>query len=485
MCIISFVTTKLSMDKALPYIILFFLASCANHTETKNSVYFAGEIVNPITDYVVLFKDETVVDSAKIDANNRFSFSLNNIEEGLHHFRHEPELQYVYLENGDSLVIRLNTLAFDESLVFSGSNEEVNNFLLEMFLNYEDEDQLVYSYYELSPEEFSKKIDSLRLQKIEELNELRTSKDISATAFKMAEASVNYNSYTYKEKYPFIHKKRLGEKTILQLDPSFYDYREGLVINNKELTYFRPYYNYVNNRFGNISYMACAQNCGVEELMSSKDYLHLNKHKMKLIDSLVKEDRLRNNLFRNVVMDYLLRVHEATNECDDFITSFSELSDNEEHVNEINHLYKGIKSLQPKQAIPEVIVQNTAGKDISLKTISKNKKTFFYFWTGNQKRHFRNVTRHIKKLQNTHPQYNYVGINLRTSEEKWLSMITDHSIDKKNQYRSEDFENIQESLIINTLNKSIITNDTVIVDAFENVFNKTPLIEKQKTLTSR
>ena len=473
------------MQRALLYLTLCFLASCRQQQDSGETVYFAGEIVNPTSDYIVLYKNDMVVDSAKLNDNNRFSFSLDNINEGLHHFDHSPELQYVYLEKGDSLVIRLNTVAFDESLVFSGSNEEVNNFLLEMFLNYEDEEQLVYSYYKLKPQEFSSKIDSLRIQKLDELKLLETGGNISTGAFKMAKASIDYNSFVYKEKYPFIHKKMSGEETIHKLGSNFYDYRKDLDINVEELTYFRPYYNYVNNRFGNLSYMVCAQNCGMEEKMSSKDHLHLNKHKMHLIDSLVKEEHLRNNLFRNVAMDYLLKVHEANNECNQFIETFKELSENDAHIDEINHLYNGIRALQPNESIPELLVQNVNGNTTTMKDISKNSKVVFYFWTGDQKRHFRNILRQVKKLQSNSPEYEFVGINLRTPEEKWLSMIDEHSIDKNYQFRSADFSKIQESLIIDNLSKCVITNDTVIVDAFANVFMNKPINLNEKALTSK
>ncbi len=483
--IIRFVITRFFMKRALRYLTLCLLASCGQQQNSNKSVYFAGEIVNPTSDYIVLYKNDVVVDSAKLSENNRFSFSLENIAEGLHHFDHAPELQYVYLENGDSLVIRLNTVAFDESLVFSGSNEEVNNFLLEMFLNYEDEEQLVYSYYKLNPEEFSSKIDSLRTQKLNELKVLETGGNVSMEAFNMAKASIDYNSYIYKEKYPFIHKKRSGEETIHKLGTDFYNYRKELDINSKELTYFRPYYNYVNNRFGNLSYMVCAQNCGMEKMMSSKDHLHLNKHKMHLIDSLVNEEHLRNNLFRNVAMDYLLKVHEANNECNQFIAAFEQLSKNDAHISEINHLYNGIKALQPNERIPELLVQNVDGETTTMKDISKNKKIVFYFWTGDQKRHFRNILRQVKKLQSNSPDYEFVGINLRTPEKKWLSMIDEHSIDKYHQFRSADFSKIQESLIIDNLSKCVITNDTVIVDAFANVFMNKPIGLNKKTLTAK
>ena len=114
----------------LALVILSFI-SCVSEKRTDDSrVYFAGEIVNPTTETVILYKGDSLIDSVSLDEQNRFVINLDSVEEGLHHFYHHPELQYVFLEKGDSLQIRLNTVDFDESLVFSGHGEEVNNFLL-------------------------------------------------------------------------------------------------------------------------------------------------------------------------------------------------------------------------------------------------------------------------------------------------------------------------------------------------------------------
>ena len=67
-----------------------------------------------------------------------------------------------------------NTLDFDESLVYSGMGSEKNNFLIDMFLIYEDEEKAVNKYSELSPEEFLTKIDSLKSMKETLLNDINT-----------------------------------------------------------------------------------------------------------------------------------------------------------------------------------------------------------------------------------------------------------------------------------------------------------------------
>jgi hypothetical protein len=469
---VKFAFAIIYMKRLLLIPCLLGLLSCAEKNVPSEAVHLAGEIVNPTSDYVVLYKNDAVVDSAKLDDNNRFSFTLENVDEGLHHFDHAPQYQYVYFEKGDSLLIRLNASPayFDESLVFSGDNDVVNNFMIEMFLTHEDEEHLVYSYFKLPPDDFSAKIDSLRGQKLEELELLLNNEEISENAYAVAKASVDYSSFLYKEKYPFYHKKKTGEDTFHKLGSSFYNYRDELNLNDNRLSYFRPYYDFMKHHFGNLSYMACMVNCGKKEFYSADDQLHLNKHKMTMIDSLVSEDHLRDNLLRNVAMDYLLKVHMANDECNKFVQNFESLSNNEAHVEEIKHLFNGIKSLQPNEELPHLVLEDSEGNTTTLKEISKEKNTVFYFWTADQRRHFRNVMRRVAKLKKMHPEQTFVGINLRTTRPEWTTMLQETSLDPELQFRCSDFKTVQSTLIVDNLNKCVVSEDTLIINAFGNIY---------------
>ena len=113
------------MKKYLVLIIAVILTSCADKKE-NNHTYFGGKIINPKSDYVLLYKTNKLLDSIKLTQKNTFMCKLKNIKPGLYFFKHGVEHQYVYLEPKDSLLIRLNTWGFDESLVFSGTSAEKN-----------------------------------------------------------------------------------------------------------------------------------------------------------------------------------------------------------------------------------------------------------------------------------------------------------------------------------------------------------------------
>jgi hypothetical protein len=142
-------------------IVSLIIFSCNNQEDgAPLSTYVGGEIVNPKGDYIVFYKDEQFLDSVKLDANNNFIYKVENIKPGLYSFSHK-EYQVFYLKPSDSLMLRVNTLDFDESLSYTGIGAERNNFLMEMFLQNEKEIILMPKLYKLAPLDFEEKLDSL------------------------------------------------------------------------------------------------------------------------------------------------------------------------------------------------------------------------------------------------------------------------------------------------------------------------------------
>ncbi|ASV32017.1 TlpA family protein disulfide reductase [Maribacter cobaltidurans] len=457
------------MDKFLPIALALCLIGCNTPERNDQSVFFAGEIVNPTSEYVVLFKGSDALDSAKLDENNRFSFQFDNVSDGLYHFNHSPEQQYVYLEKGDSVWIRLNTLYFDESLVFSGTNEELNNFLLEIFLEDEEVEQLMYSeLYALEGDDFSEKIEKLRNEKLQALEALNKEAKLSDTAYEIAKASINYTFYRFKEIYPFKHRGSLREDELHDLPSDFYAYRKGIDYNNKNLIYLRPYYDFMKSHMGNLSYMNCSHSCG-KKAGTTHNQLHFNQHKLAIIDSLVGEKELKDNLFRNVAFNYLLREHDVdSNKV--FIEKFQRISGNNMHIKEIERLYNGISNIQPNSPIPEINVVSMKDTLVSLPSLSKDKKVVFYFWSATDKNHYENIFSRVKELQALKPDYDFIGINFRTETNNWKAIVNKFGFDAHSQYKADDLEQLAEKLILYPMNKCIITKDAMIVDAFSNIY---------------
>jgi len=151
--------------------VVFLLFSCnTKKKEDTAFTYIGGEIVNPKGDYIVFYKDEQYLDSVKLDADNHFLYKIKDLKEGLYSFYHK-EYQVFYLKPTDSLMLRVNTIDFDESLSFTGIGAERNNFLMDMFLHNEVEIGLMPKLYKLPPLDFEKALDSLKLYRTEIYND--------------------------------------------------------------------------------------------------------------------------------------------------------------------------------------------------------------------------------------------------------------------------------------------------------------------------
>ncbi|MDM9631916.1 TlpA family protein disulfide reductase [Robiginitalea aurantiaca] len=458
------------MIRFLSLLILVGVWGCQEAVEDSNPVYISGEIVNPTDPYVILFKGEEPLDSALLDAQNRFVLRIDSLENGLYNFFHRPEFQYIYLEQGDSIQVRLNTVAFDESLVFSGSGEGVNNFLIDFFLESEGEENLIREMFiPMEPSAFSVKLDSLKARKLRQLDELKTEFPITEGAYHTAKASILYKNYYYKEKYPFWHRKLTGDaKGVHELPEDFYAYRSEVTYDDPSLTFLKPYHDFMIFHIGNLAYMGCKKACEISSDNKVGNQLHFNQHQLQLIDSLVTGDELRDNLFRTVAFDYLLK-YDSQENLDQFMSDFHKRSENNRHNQEIDALSEAIRKLSTDEVMPDLTVEDAAGKVHSLRDIAGAGPVVFYFWSGPQQHHLANITRRIGSLKEEYKEYRFVGICLRTEKARWNSMVSTYGLNAEDQYWAEDFEDFAHTLVVYHPYKSIVARNGKIVNGFANL----------------
>ncbi len=219
-------------------------------------IFLSGEIINPRSPYVILMKDENVIDSFPLNQNNSFSTKLN-ITPGLYSFKHGYEFQYLYLEENDSLRFRLNTWDFDETLSFEGQGAERNELLLDLFLDNEIESSIFYSYFLLSEQEFQEKIDQLSRKLSKRIALYLKSEPNASKEFKhFVEAAAMYPVYRLKEIYPYFHKQKNKLDSIKPLSRTYYNYRKNIDINDPVFTDYYAFQNYIVAYLYNLAYTA-------------------------------------------------------------------------------------------------------------------------------------------------------------------------------------------------------------------------------------
>jgi len=193
---------KIIPNYILLTLLIFTLTGCNVNHNASNVAYFGGQIVNPKSPKVFFLKDGKYLDSVTLNKHNKFLFKLKNLKAGLYSFNHGGEYQYVFFNANDSIIIRLNTWDFDESLVFSGKGAERNNFLINLFLNNENEDKVFRSFYKLNPLLFSKKTDSALNKKLNLFKQFKTNNKKTSTYYnKLVKVAISYPLFRKKEDY--------------------------------------------------------------------------------------------------------------------------------------------------------------------------------------------------------------------------------------------------------------------------------------------
>ncbi|PWK19542.1 hypothetical protein [Xanthomarina spongicola] len=282
------------------YLILLFvvtLVSCKKDSKQEDEgdvAFIGGELINPTSSYVILSKGKEVLDTISLTDKNRFTYKISNMEPGLYTFHHGVELQMVLLEPNDSIMFRLNTMEFDESLVFTGKGAKKNNYLINLFLNSEIEEKAILGFSQLSAVLFEDKLDSIRDSKLAKL-QIFSAKQTTSSLFKeLVEANINYDYYLSKEVYPFVNYTYTEREILESLPEDFYSYRGQLNYNENNLQDYFSYYSFLKHHFEN---MALAEHFKrSKDNIFNRQSLDYSLIKLNLIDSLMKNEDIKNSL---------------------------------------------------------------------------------------------------------------------------------------------------------------------------------------------
>ena len=79
-------------------LIITFFSCKQDHVITdSNYAYVGGEIINPNTNYIVLSKDQKILDTVKLNGVNRFIYKIDSLNQGVYTFKHGLESQIIFL----------------------------------------------------------------------------------------------------------------------------------------------------------------------------------------------------------------------------------------------------------------------------------------------------------------------------------------------------------------------------------------------------
>jgi hypothetical protein len=432
--------------------VLLLSASCIYHSKDSSLTFFGGIIKNPKGEYVYFAKNWVHIDTARIDSKNKFSFHLDSIEPGFYTFHHSDEYQVIYLEPNDSLQIYLNTWDFDESLIYSGTQANKNNYLIGQWLHQEKfQKNFHINYgYGLNEKEFNKVIESELSKRLQTYNDLLVTEEENPSIIfdKLVKIGINFPLYYLKEVYPFENKHALKLDALPNLSDSYYDYYDNVDFNDEWLLVFGPYREYLYNYI---------------RLKAQRQYLenpeenNLPLNYMKIVNEEITIESLKNKLLVSRLWFAMNDTGTSNNEMKSIEDYFFKNCSDELMIEEVKISKKQKNQFKHGDKFPEVNAFDIKGNKVSVNDIAKNNNTVIYFWPK-QADYIQSLYAKLVKLEKDYPDWVFIGIERDKTSEDWVKFVKSKNLSEDNQFLLSKESNAY-SFFEGDMDRTIILNE--------------------------
>lgn len=461
---------KLYINIIVISLLLFGCKKNANEAD-GNIAYLGGEIINPNNNFIVLSKSEAIIDTIKLDGRNRFMYKVKNLEEGVYTFKHGGEYQIVLLEINDSILFRLNTFDFDESLVFTGLGGKKNNYLINEFLENEKIEKNIYKYCQLNPKEYSAKIDSLKLAKTEKINAFQDKYSTSDLFYEIANTNNKYSYYFSKEVYPLWHYSKNKQEFLKSIPKGFYDYRKSINYNDDYLKNNVIYNTFLRSSFSNMAFEKHFEHIENTDNSFKRRSLCYNLDRLNLIDSLIENTYIKDELLYHFTVNYIPRSKNSES-TSAVLKSYLSKSENEKSKEMMIRFTNSLDQLKEGMQIPDVKILDYNNTELDIVSVI-NSPTVISFWSHTFYDHFKDSHYKIKNLKKKYPEIRFITINIDDyGLEKSKKSLKNNRFSCNDEYYFKNPETSIEALAIHPMNKTmIIDKDKKIVNSNTNMFS--------------
>jgi hypothetical protein len=456
------------MHKQLSVLGFLFILGCATEEKLPTTAFFGGQIINPSSEFVSMYKYDERIDSLPLDKENRFAKHYDSIHFGLFKMEHLPEKQMVIIEPGDSIWSRANMSDFNASLVFSGSGSGKNNFLIDTYRNISQEVGYLSSKYVLDARAFRQIIDSLQVEKKDAWANFSEQSQLTPLAQKITQAAYVYPYANRRERYALIRGKTATNK-----DSTFFNFRKFLNYGERDLVYFEPYIAYM------MSYLSQEALEEGQLFVQEKNRTEFNIKRIQLIDDRISNPVLRSVLARTVAYEELLNFRNHAYH-ENFLQFFINVNTSPNYLNEILSLHASLIQMEPGQQLPVVEIETNTGNIVASNEAFSGQRTVVYFWSQTQMNHFKRTQERVKTYQERFPNYRFVGVCIQPYNDLVRNYQSIMKIPPENQFALVNFERASSEWVITLLNKGIIIDENGrILDGFGN-FSSSTFVETLK-----
>lgn len=451
--------------------ITLLISGCKKGTFQQSDAfaYIGGEIINPVENTIILECRDQITDTIKLDGRNRFKYKIENLTPGIYTFKHGSEYQTIFIEPNDSLLFRINTIDFDESLVYTGRGAKRNNFLLNQFLDNEKLEQAVRKFKSLKPEAYSHKLDSVKKSQLKLFKTFKKKNNVSKAFASLIIDQINYSYYASKEAYPFRYNRNKIEEIYNTLPKNFYAYRKHIDYNNSKLKDFVTYKSFLKSHISNLTLSNHIAHCNDENFKRGRS-LCFNLDRLKKIDSLISDKDLKEELLYHYTVKFL-SISEDVKETNSILQNYLAKSENEKGRKMILNFASAVSKLDVGNKLPNLDIIDYKNKSKKLSALVKG-PTVITFWSKMYYDHFKNSHLKLNHLKSKYPEVTFVSINIDNyNVNKARRLLQSNGFLSGNEYFFKSPKQASETLAIHPMTKTFIMGkNKKIVNSNTNIF---------------
>lgn len=440
---------------------------CSCDSRNKNSTKIGGQIISPLSDKITLLKDGKVIDSIFLSPNGKFKYEFDLTDEGVFFFRHQQETQMLYLKPGDSLVMRINTVEFDESLTFGGDSSKENNFLIDHFLENEKNNQLILSYYKIDPSEFITKSDSILNERLKSLEKLEQQENLTPLFKDIAFKTISVEYFDMRERYAFLIRKYFPEKATL-INDSYFAYRTKVDFDDKSMMNHFGYLRFLDNYFKNQSTMDCPPITEDRYCWNLNSYHNLKKRITLVLDKL--DDEVLKFRFFNRFISREIILATTEEDIKDALEVAKSLNFTEDKREYLTRLANFQTTFLVNKNIGHLKLHDLNGESVQINEVLQGKPSVIHVWSSNSPNFYNARFSQIKDLEKKYPEVNFIGINIDfQNPNAWKKVVSNLELNS-NQFQVIGQDH-NKDLYANYLNKVLFIDADATVKQGEMLLN--------------
>jgi thiol-disulfide isomerase/thioredoxin len=402
---------------------LLAIDSCApaeNAANTPSTAFVSGKITNHQGDFV-FFEFGDSCDTLALDSSGSFQGELSLENACYVTFRDVNERAFMYLSPGDSVVINLDTEAFDETIRYEGRGAGPNNFLAARFLRYEDpmRRERQASVYNAKASLFLHVNDSIRQADTQFLQS-------AINSFELPDAFVqnemNTLLYTHANQLLVYHGncRTNGSADTLGFEETYFAFLKEAELVRPDLLENEYYLAYADARINYLAY---------DSLKARGDsifYTSLNRERIGLISSLFSEEKLKNKLLISNMAE-IVDFHGLDDLSLEF-ELFSKACSDTTALTELRSEYAEWQKITAGNSVPEFSFEQADGQSIALSSL-KGRAIYIDVWAtwcGPCKREMP----HLEELQKSLSKdaIHFVSISVDEDRQAWETMADEQAL---------------------------------------------------------